>query len=345
MTERLDTTLDLTAEYEFACKLAREAATIVTTFYVGSSEVEYKSHDEPVTEADRSANQHIVTRISEMYPDDGILSEESKDDLIRLVENSGRKDRLRLMLIETPANPTNELFDLRMCREVADHFSNEGERVLVTVDNTYMGPLWQHPLHHGADLVMYSATKYIGGHSDVIAGAVLGSRALITRVKTLRTFLGNMAGPWTGWLLLRSLETLKVRMEQQAENARVVADFLVQHPKVDKVHYLGLIPENTPQYTIFKQQCSSAGAMVSFHIKGGEAEAFRFLNHLKMIKLAVSLGSTESLAEHPATMTHAGLTPEHQREIGITANLVRISVGVENHRDLVYVIGQALEKV
>ncbi|MCF8237263.1 MAG: cystathionine gamma-synthase family protein [Saprospiraceae bacterium] len=291
--------------------------------------------------------EHFILEVLPKYNIQGIgfRPDQTKEDLIRLVEESGRADQLRLMLIETPANPTNDLFDLRLCREVADHFSKDAERVLVTVDNTYMGPLWQHPLHHGADLVMYSATKYIGGHSDVIAGAVLGNMELITRVKTLRTFLGNMAGPWTGWLLLRSLETLKVRMEQQAENAGMVAHFLKDHPKVENVYYLGLIPENTPQYAIYKRQCSSPGAMVSFEVKGGEAEAFRFLNNLKMIKLAVSLGSTESLAEHPGTMTHAGLTPEHQREIGITPNLVRISVGVENHRDLVHVIGQALEKV
>lgn len=291
--------------------------------------------------------EHFILEVLPKYNIQGIgfRPNHTKEDLIRMVEESGRKDSLRLMLIETPANPTNDLFDLHMCRELADHFSNHEERVLVTVDNTYMGPLWQHPLKHGADLVMYSATKYIGGHSDVIAGAVLGYAEHITRVKTLRTFLGNMAGPWTGWLLLRSLETLKVRMEQQAENAGIVARFLKDHPKVEDVYYLGLIPENTPQYTIYKRQCSSPGAMVSFKVKGGEAEAFRFLNNLKMIKLAVSLGSTESLAEHPGTMTHAGLKPEHQQEIGITPNLVRISVGVENHQDLVHVIGMALEKV
>jgi methionine-gamma-lyase len=212
------------------------------------------------------------------------------------------------------------------------------------VDNTYMGPLWQHPLKHGADLVLYSATKYIGGHSDLIAGAVLGKSKFMKRVRTLRTFLGNMAGPWTGWLLMRSLETLKVRMSKQAENTVEIADFLAKHPKVEKVYYLGHLKEGTSQYTIFKKQLSSAGAMLSFDIKGGEAEAFKFLNHLKLIKLAVSLGSTESLAEHPATMTHSDVSKEDKESIGISEKLIRLSIGVEHPTDIIWDIEQALEK-
>lgn len=275
----------------------------------------------------------------------GFCEGESADALILRIQQESNGARLALILIETPGNPTNALIDIAACKKVADHFSTSEKQVLVAVDNTYMGPLWQHPLKHGADLVMYSATKYIGGHSDVIAGAVLGSAALIRQVKTLRTFLGNMAGPWTGWLLLRSLETLKVRMDQQATNAQIIADWLSLHPKVKKVHYLGLIPENTPEYGIFKRQCSSPGAMLSFNIQGGEAEAFRFLNNIHLIRLAVSLGSTESLAEHPASMTHAGLSLAHRTEIGIGENLIRLSIGVENHLDLIYDIEQALEKV
>lgn len=275
----------------------------------------------------------------------GFREGESAHDIIERIHKEGGETKLALILVETPGNPTNALIDFDVCRKVADHFSTDEQQVYLAVDNTYMGPLWQHPLKHGADLVMYSATKYIGGHSDVIAGAVLGSEPLMKRVKTLRTFLGNMAGPWTGWLLLRSLETLKVRMEQQAENATAIAKWLNNHPKIEKVHYLGLIPENTPEYGIYKRQCSSPGAMVSFDIRGGEEEAFRFLNNMRLIKLAVSLGSTESLAEHPASMTHAGLSPEHRKEIGIGENLVRLSVGVEHYRDIIWDIEQALEKV
>lgn len=275
----------------------------------------------------------------------GFKSGQKREEIIEVINSSKFRDKLAMIYIETPANPTNSLIDINFCRELADHFSTQDKRVHVAVDNTYMGPLWQHPLKHGADLVLYSATKYIGGHSDVIAGACLGSRPMITRVKGLRTFLGNMAGPWTGWLLLRSLETLKVRMEQQAFNAKQVAYFLNDHPKVEKVYYLGLIQENTEEYEIFRRQCTSPGAMLSFDIRGGETAAFRFLNSLKMIKLAVSLGSTESLAEHPATMTHAGVAPQHRMEMNITEKMVRLSVGVENAKDIIWDIEQALEKV
>ena len=148
----------------------------------------------------------------------GFDVDEEESHIIDRIEKSGLKDRLKMVYVETPANPTNHLVDLEMCRRIADKFSFEDQKALVVVDNTYMGPLWQHPLKFGADLVLYSATKYIGGHSDVIAGACLGSQALIKEIKGMRTFLGNMAGPWTGWLLLRSLETLKIRMERQAQN-------------------------------------------------------------------------------------------------------------------------------
>ena len=270
----------------------------------------------------------------------------SRDELVQIIESSGKKNRLGMIYLETPANPTNDLVDIAMCRSVADEFSQPGKRALVTVDNTYMGPLWQHPLRHGADLVLYSATKYIGGHSDVIAGACLGSTELITRVKTLRTFLGNMIAPHTGWLLLRSLETLKLRMEKQAENAQIVARRLARHPKIANVHYLGLLTEEDGEaYEIYRRQCTSPGAMVSFEVKGGEKEAFAFLNHLKLVKLAVSLGSTESLAQHPATMTHAGVDPAEKIAFGITDTLVRLSVGVENAEDLWWDLEQALDKI
>lgn len=275
----------------------------------------------------------------------GFRPEMSENEIETLLASTGKADKLALIFIETPANPTNAIIDIEMCVRIAQKYSNPDQQVLTAVDNTYMGPLWQHPLRHGADLVMYSATKYIGGHSDVIAGAVLGNRDLMKRVKTLRTFLGNMASPNTGWLLMRSLETLKVRMEQQAKNAEVIAQYLTKHPKVEKVYYLGLIHENSVNYHTYKRQYLSPGAMLSFDIKGGEKEAFAFLNNLKLIQLAVSLGSTESLAEHPASMTHAGIEETHRKEMGITDKLIRISVGVENFQDILWDIEQALEVV
>ncbi|EOZ92086.1 Cystathionine gamma-synthase [Indibacter alkaliphilus LW1] len=289
---------------------------------------------------------HFVNKVLPQYGIKGIgfTSLQSESDILEMIDAYGAKDKVKLVYVETPANPTNALFDLELCRKVADKLATEEKEVVVCVDNTYMGPLWQHPLKHGADLVVYSATKYIGGHSDLIAGAVLGKQKYMQRVRTLRTFLGNMAGPWTGWLLMRSLETLKVRMQQQAENAVKVADFLADHPKVEKVYYLGHLKEGTEQYQIFKKQLSCAGAMVSFDVKGGEQEAFKFLNSLKLIKLAVSLGSTESLAEHPATMTHSDVSIEDKQAMGISAKLVRLSIGVEHHADIIWDIEQALER-
>jgi methionine-gamma-lyase len=258
------------------------------------------------------------------------------------VEGDGR---LGAIFVETPANPTNALVDITACAEVAKRFSPPDRKPPVIVDNTFLGPLWQQPLKHGADLVVYSATKFIGGHSDVIAGACLGAQALIERIRTLRTFLGTMSGPWTGWLLLRSLETLKLRMTSQMKNARYVADFLADHPKVQRVYYLGHLKEGDPQWALYRKQCTAPGSVVSFEVVGGEAEAFRLLNHLKLIKLAVSLGGTESLAEHPATMTHADVDAEEQRAMGITPAMVRLSVGIEHPEDQIADLEQAFRSV
>ncbi|MBS1764742.1 MAG: cystathionine gamma-synthase family protein [Bacteroidetes bacterium] len=270
-----------------------------------------------------------------------------KDDVIKIVEASGHAANLALIYIETPANPTNDLIDISCSKEIAEYFSSSNKNeVYLAVDNTYMGPLWQHPLKHGADLVLYSATKYIGGHSDVIAGACLGSKVLIKRVKGLRTFLGNMAGPNTGWLLLRSLETLKVRMDTQAFNANKIAAFLSGHRNVEKVYFPGNLTEKDgEQFAIKNKQCLTNGAMISFDIKGGEKEAFRFLNSLQLIKLAVSLGSTESLAEHPATMTHVDVDAALRKELSITEKMIRLSTGVENYEDIIFDLNQALEKI
>ncbi|MDG4945416.1 cystathionine gamma-synthase family protein [Weeksellaceae bacterium KMM 9713] len=270
---------------------------------------------------------------------------QSQEEIQANIDKTGKADRLKLILCETPANPTNAQIDFEVCTAIKEHYSTEENPVYMAVDNTYMGPLWQHPLEHGADLVMYSATKYIGGHSDLIAGAVLGSNELMARIKGLRTFLGNMASPNTGWLLMRSLETLKVRMEAQQANAIKIADFLKNHDKVEKVYYLGHLEEGTKDYEIFKRQCSGPGAMVAFDVKGGEKEAFKVLNSLKLIQLAVSLGSTESLAQHPKTMTHAGVPEEDLERLSITDKLIRLSAGVENHEDLIWDLDQALAQI
>ena len=275
----------------------------------------------------------------------GFLPNQSKEEVIEIIKESGLSDKLSLIYIETPANPTNDLIDIEMCRDIANHFSKTENKIHIAVDNTFMGPLWSNPIKHGADLVIYSATKYLGGHSDLIAGAVLGNDEVMIRLKTLRTFLGNMASPHTSWLLLRSIETLKVRMEQQAKNAEKIALFLDNHSKVKKVYYLGFIKKDSKNYTIFKNQYTSPGAMISFKIEGGESDAFKFLNNLKLVKLAVSLGSTESLAQHPASMTHIGLLPELKSDLGITDGLIRLSVGIEHFEDLINDISDSLDLI
>lgn len=253
---------------------------------------------------------------------------------------------VKIIFAETPANPTNALVDIQACADVADQIGQEdGVRPVVAVDNTFLGPLWQRPLEHGADLVLYSLTKYVGGHSDLIAGAVLGDQARVEAVGGMRTILGTMADAWTGWLLMRSLETLKLRMTSQMKNAHYIAEFLAQHPKIRKVHYLGFLEEGDSQYDVYRKQCLAPGGTFSFEVDGGEAESFRLLNALKLAKLAVSLGGTETLMQHPCTMTHSDIPPEHQQAIGITPGLVRISVGVEHPEDLIADLEQALEAV
>lgn len=254
--------------------------------------------------------------------------------------------RVGMIYVETPANPTNALVDIRRCAELArEAAGNDGRRPLVAVDNTFLGPLWQQPLSHGADLVLYSLTKYVGGHSDVIAGACLGSAEVMAPVRGMRTILGTMADPWTGWMLMRSLETLKLRMTAQMKNARYVAEHLAEHPKVRRVHYLGFLAPDDPQFEVYRRQCLAPGGTFSFEIAGGEPEAFRLLNRLELVKLAVSLGGTESLAQHPSTMTHSDIPREAQERMGITPGMIRLSVGVEHFEDVIADLEQALETV
>ena len=271
--------------------------------------------------------------------------EETSGALEARIQASGKADKLALFFLETPANPNNALIDIAACKAIAQKFEQPNKRVFLAVDNTYMGPLWQHPLKHGADFSMYSATKYIGGHSDLIAGAICGTAEVMPRIKGLRTMLGNMASPHTAWMLTRSLETLTLRMERQNATAQKVAAFLNSHPKIGKVYYLGLIAPEDPQYSLYQKQYTAPGAMLSFDVMGGEPAAYKFLNNLHLVKLAVSLGSTESLAQHPATMTHVSTPKEVREHVGITESMVRLSVGVEDADDLIFDLSQALELV
>lgn len=251
--------------------------------------------------------------------------------------------RIPVIFIETPSNPTNTLVDIGLVARIADELGErQGHRPKIVCDNTLLGPVFQQPLQHGADVSLYSLTKYVGGHSDLIAGAALGSAATMKPVKALRGAIGTQLDPHSSWMLGRSLETLSLRMQRANENAAAVARFLSGHPKVAKVHYLPLAEAQSPQGRLFHAQCSGAGSTFSFDITSGEAGAFAFLNTLRIFKLAVSLGGTESLASHPASTTHSGVPAEVRRRIGILDATIRLSIGVEHPDDLIADLEQAL---
>jgi methionine-gamma-lyase len=255
--------------------------------------------------------------------------------------------RVCLIVVETPANPTNSLVDLKLMREISEMIGakQKGGRPPVACDNTFLGPVFSRPLNFGVDLVMYSLTKYVGGHSDLVAGGVIGSRSAVEPIKRLRGALGTQLDPNTAWMIMRSMETLSLRMHKAAENASLVAKFLSRHPKIASVNYLGFLSKDDPRAGVFKQQCESAGSTFGFAVKGGEPEAFRLLDALQVIKLAVSLGGTETLISHPASTTHSGVAKETRDRLGVTDALIRISVGIEDADDLIADLDAALEKV
>jgi len=275
-----------------------------------------------------------------------VLRGQTADEVMAEVGAKYPGAKVCAMYTETPSNPTMDLFSIKEARSIADAFSTVEFSVPLIVDNTYMGPLFCKAHELGADIVVYSATKYLAGHSDVIAGAATGSAEWMGRVRMARTFMGGILGPMDSWLILRSLETLHLRLRAQAENAEKVATSLRSHPAVSSVRYLGNIEEWAPeQAAIFKQEYSSNGSMIALYIKGGQEESFKVLDHLQVIKLGVSLGSTESLAEHPATMTHSKVAEEHKEALGITPSLIRLSIGVESSEDLITDLSQALDLI
>lgn len=258
------------------------------------------------------------------------------DDLEAMIDG----ERLAMVYVETPANPTNELFDIALAVELADRHDAR-----VVVDNTFLSPVWQRPIVHGADLSLHSATKYLGGHSDLTAGAVCGGADDIDLLRRTRYEIGTTPSPSTGWLLGRSLETLRLRVEQQTANATEVAAFLADHERVDRVSHLSLLEPGSRQHEIYQRQCTGPGAMVSFEIDGGEAECFRFLDAMELVRLATSLGGTESLASHPWTMSPPTVPDAEKRSIGVTPGLIRLSVGLEDAADLIADLDQALAVV
>jgi methionine-gamma-lyase len=253
---------------------------------------------------------------------------------------------LKLIIAETPANPTAAIVDLDLMVRTADDVgTKQGHRPLVVVDNTLLGPFAQRPIEHGVDFCITSLTKYCGGHSDLLAGSVSGRKDLIDNLRMLRTTWGNHLDPFTSWLVLRSLESVAVRTERAMSNARGVAEFLRGHPKVAGVTYLGFLEEGTRSRAVYDRQCKAAGSTFSFHLHGNEAEAFRMLDKLRLLKLAVSLGGSETLICHSASTTHFALTPEQRLAGGITDGTIRLSVGLEHVDDLIADLAQALEAV
>lgn len=268
-----------------------------------------------------------------------------EDEIREAAEAAMAKGEVSVIYTETPTNPTNDLVDLAVCRRMVDVIAEkQGKRPWLVVDNTFLGPVGQKPLELGADVVIYSLTKYIGGHSDLIGGSASGSSEAMAQIRSLRGYLGTNLDPHTCWMLLRSLETVKLRMEAAATGARKVAEFLRDHPKIERVRYLGFLEKGTRDGDVFATQSSSPGSTFAFDLKD-EAAAFKMLNALQVMKLAVSLGGTETLICHPGSTTHRGVDPELRRRQGFSEGLVRISVGIENPDDLIADLTQALDQV
>ncbi|MEH7074736.1 methionine gamma-lyase [Neobacillus drentensis] len=241
--------------------------------------------------------------------------------------------------IETPINPTMKLVDLEMVASVANK-----KGIPVVIDNTFCSPYLQTPLTLGCDVVIHSATKYICGHGDVIAGLVVGKKDFIKQVsRTTQKDIGGIISPFDAWLLLRGLKTLPVRLDRHCENALKLFNFMKRHPKIDKVYFPG-DPEH-PDYSIAAKQMKQPGGLISFTIKGTKETAQQFMDQLQLIKIAVSLGDAETLIQHPATMTHAVVPEEERRKMGITNTLLRLSVGLEAWEDIQEDLEQALEKI
>ena len=238
------------------------------------------------------------------------------------------KPNTKMVWLETPTNPTLKLTDIAAIVKIAKQ-----KDILVVVDNTFMSPYFQRPLELGADIVVHSATKYIGGHSDIVGGvAVTSSPQLAEKIGFLSNSMGGIQGAFDSFLALRSLKTLPIRMKAHAENAMKIAVFLETHPLVDKVIYPGL--KSHPQHELAKNQMSGFGGMITFFIKGGMDASRKFLESVKVFALAESLGGVESLIEHPAIMTHASVPAEQRKKIGIDDSLIRLSVGIEDFEDL-----------
>ncbi|MFD0827269.1 methionine gamma-lyase [Neobacillus sp. M.A.Huq-85] len=268
----------------------------------------------------------------------GIEHDFSSMDSIEMMEKAIRPNTA-CIYIETPINPTMKLVDLGQVAKIANE-----KGIPVVVDNTFCSPYLQTPLTHGCDVVIHSATKYICGHGDVLAGIVVGKKEWIQKVsRTTQKDIGGIISPFDAWLLLRGLKTLPIRIDRHCDNTDKIFQFLMKHPKIDAIYYPG--DAEHPDYQIMKKQMKKPGGLISFSIRGGKETAQRLMNELNLIKIAVSLGDAETLIQHPATMTHAVVPKEERRKMGITENLLRLSVGLEAWEDIIDDLDQALEKI
>ncbi|BBE70980.1 cystathionine gamma-synthase family protein [Oharaeibacter diazotrophicus] len=280
------------------------------------------------------------------FPAFGILDAVDPAEVDRAVDAALAAGPVGVIWVESPANPTATIADLALIAAAADRIAaRQGRRPPIVVDNTFLGPLASNPLRHGADLVMTSLTKYAAGHSDLLAGGISGSAALVRRLKQARTLFGTPLDAHSCWLLLRSLETLALRTARAFANARAIAEYLRGHPKVRSVTWLGFLAEGTPARAAFERQYRGTGSTFSFKIAGGEAEAFRMLDRLKVMRMAVSLGGTETLICHSASTTHYAVPKARREAVGVDDSTLRISVGIEDPADLLADLEQALEAI
>jgi methionine-gamma-lyase len=318
-------------------------AAISTTLWAYLRPGDVMSHSRPIYGGSETLIDSILPEFGVHAV--GFEAEHGAAALERAVKEAQAKGRVGAIFIETPASPTNALVDIALARKLSESLAQDGKRPPVIVDNTLLGPIYSTPLAHGADIAVMSLTKYVGGHSDLIAGGASGGKAMLAPVRRMRSTLGTMCDTHTAWLLMRSLETLKLRMDAGAAHARKVADFLRNHRKIENVWYLDFLPADHPDRPLHERQNKSAGSTFSFEVKGGEAEAFQLLDKLQIIKLAVSLGGAETLASHPASTTHSGLPAGELARSSIKPNLIRISIGIEDPDDIVADLAQALDAV
>ncbi len=318
-------------------------AAISTTFLALLKPGDYVVHSSPLYGGTETIIRKAMANwnVHSLEFKDGLNQETIQDTLFK----AASLGHVGMLFIETPANPTNAFVDFEKVKNAVDKFEKRySYRPVIVCDNTLLGPVFQNPLLHGVDLVCYSLTKYVGGHSDLVAGAVVGKKIHMDKVRSTRNAFGSQLDPHSSWMIGRSLETLFLRMKRAADSAEEIADWIktnfpdvkVFHPKYAK---------NEEYLEAFNKQCSGYGSTFAFEIEGGREKSFKFINSLRIFKSAVSLGGSESLVCHPASTTHSGLSKELLEEFEISEGLIRLSIGLENPKDLIADLADAFKKI